>query len=208
MFQQEVVLIPAQADDEMDCDMEYKSGYKHKTDVDDGNLTNSADQQLRLFSELRQIEGVSRLQGIQCSFAGCSGPVRGLSRTCARGVPSKVCLCGSTSYGVESSCSMLFLDGSGNKHARRACLCPEPFKNNMESRFREKSKRTSTLLNEVPWHLTSQQRSAIFPNLVFSITVTCDRFDSLSKSRSLTSTGQRRASSKVVDQISAFLSES
>jgi hypothetical protein len=84
--QQEVVLIPKSASDEMDCDWEFSSAIAHKTKLDDGSMSSSADQQARLYGNLRAEQGASQLRGevvvhepalrpMAMLAAGSAGPV-------------------------------------------------------------------------------------------------------------------------------------
>jgi len=47
----------------MECDWEYKEGFEHHKMIDDGALNASANQQVRLFSELQDNKGLSKLAG-------------------------------------------------------------------------------------------------------------------------------------------------
>jgi hypothetical protein len=47
----------------MECDWEYKEGFEHQKMIDDGTLNASANQQVRLFGELQDNTGSSKLAG-------------------------------------------------------------------------------------------------------------------------------------------------
>ena len=90
--QQEVVLIGTTRECEMECEWEYKSGFRHNTMLDDGKLTHEAGQQASLFRNLRADGGASLFAGKRAAPASLPAetqqPPRGLGAGAQRPGPA------------------------------------------------------------------------------------------------------------------------
>lgn len=58
-----VVLMPSTAEDEMEAAWKNAQGYKHRTRLDDGELSATQDQQTNLYKDMRNEKGICQLKG-------------------------------------------------------------------------------------------------------------------------------------------------